>query len=131
MSTVRNAFLWASLLVVVLAAGSGLTWGADVDPAAQSVLTSLLSAVLNNDYDAFVSNGTPEFKAALAKQMFEGVSAQVAPRLKGGYSPQFLGDLRQQGLRVYLWKLTFTDGTDDVLAKLVLKEDKVAGFWLQ
>ena len=41
------------------------------------------------------------------------------------------GQLKQQGCQVHLWKLVFKDGGDDTLAKLVLKDGRVAGFWLQ
>ncbi|MEH2102821.1 MAG: hypothetical protein V7K76_24360 [Nostoc sp.] len=41
-----------------------------------------------------------------------------------------MGNLKQQGYQVYLWKLTFLDGGDDVLARLSLKDGKIGGFWL-
>jgi hypothetical protein len=63
--------------------------------------------------------------------MFEGVSTLLSPRMKKGYDTAYLGQLKQQGCQVYLWKLVFKDGGDDTLAKLVLKDGKVAGFWLQ
>jgi hypothetical protein len=95
------------------------------------MLDKLLKSVEENDYAAFVADGTDEFKAGLTKQMLEGVSAQIAPRMKKGYECSYLGQLRQQGCEVYLWKLTYKDGDDDTLAKLVIKDGKVAGFWLQ
>jgi hypothetical protein len=51
--------------------------------------------------------------------------------MKKGYECVRLGELTQQGCRVLLWKLAYKDGGDDTLAKLVLKDGKVAGFWLQ
>lgn len=30
-----------------------------------------------------------------------------------------------------LWKLVYKDAGDDTLAKFVLKDGKIAGFWLQ
>jgi hypothetical protein len=79
----------------------------------------------------YAVDGTPEVKAGLTKQMLEGVSAMMAPRMKKGYGVTYLGELKQQGCRVYLWKLTYKDGGDDTLARLTLKEGKVAGFLLQ
>jgi hypothetical protein len=84
-----------------------------------------------NDYASFVADGTAEVKALLTKQMMEGVSAQMAPRMKKGYDATFLGELKQQGCQVYLWKLAYKDDGDDTLAKLSLKDGKVAGFLLQ
>jgi len=109
--------------VVCLAAGA--------EDSARPVLDKLLKAVQANDYGSFVADGTAEVKAALTEQMLEGVSAQIAPRLKKGYGATYLGELKQSGCQVYLWKLTYKDGGDDTLAKLALKDGKVAGFLLQ
>jgi hypothetical protein len=78
-----------------------------------------------------VADGAAEFKAGLTPQMLEGVSAQLASRMSNGYKTTYMGQLAQQGMEVHLWKLVFTDGGDDVLAKLVIDGGKVAGFWLQ
>lgn len=101
------------------------------DDSCRPVLDKLLKAVEANDYDSFVADGTAEVKAALTKQMLEGVSTQLAPRMKKGYDATYLGELKQSGCKVYLWKLTYKDGGDDILARLSLKEGKVAGFLLQ
>ena len=114
-----------------------LLWSASVgiavnpDEQVRPVLNKLLKAVELNDYNSFVADGTDAVKAGLTKQMLEGVSNQLAPRLKKGYMCSYLGELKQQGCSVYLWKMVYKDGGDDTLAKLVLKDGKVAGFWLQ
>lgn len=97
----------------------------------RTVLDKLLKAVEANDYDSFVADGNDVFKAGITKPMLEGVSGQLATRLKKGYACSSLGELTQQGCRVLLWKLKYKDGGDDTLAKLALKDGKVAGFWLQ
>lgn len=114
---------WALSAAVCLAAGP--------EDSARPVLDKLLEAVVANDYDGFVADGTAEVKAAMTKQMLEGVSAQMAPRMKKGYDATYLGELKQSGCKVYLWKLAYKDGGDDILAKLSIKEGKVAGFLLQ
>ena len=114
---------WAMSTAVCLAGGA--------EQSARPVLDKLLKAVEANDYDGFVADGTAQVKAALTKQMLEGVSAQMAPRMKKGYDTTYLGELKQGGCRVYLWKLAYKDGQDDTLARLTLKDGKVAGFLLQ
>ena len=126
----------AKRLVMVAICGCWTLSGAvclagGAEDSARPVLDKLLKAVEANDYDGFVADGTAQVKAALTKQMLEGVSAQMAPRMKKGYDATYLGELKQSGCQVYLWKLTYKDGGDDTLAKLVLKDGKVAGFWLQ
>jgi hypothetical protein len=100
------------------------------EQSVQRTFTSLINAVEQNNYTQFISQGNDAFKEGITKQTFTQVSGQLAPRIKKGYSAVFLGNLNQQGYKVYLWKLTFFDGGDDVLARLSLKDGKIGGFWL-
>lgn len=102
-----------------------------IEPSCTPLLHKLLKAVEANDYESFVADGTDAFKIGITKQIFEGVSNQASPRLKKGCTCLFLGELKQQGCQVYLWKLVFKDGGDDGFAKLALKDGKVAGLLLQ
>ena len=117
--------------------GICLVWSTSVGMAAnpgeevRPVLDKLLKAVEMNDYDSFVADGTDAFKTGITKQIFDGVSNQASPRLKKGCTCLFLGELKQQGCQVYLWKLVFKDGGDDGFAKLAIKDGKVAGLLLQ
>jgi hypothetical protein len=115
---------------VCVALSAGHCLGAEPEVAA-TMVKKLLAAVKANDYDAFVAQGNATVKAGLTKQMLEGVSAQLASRMEKGYDSLYFGALKQQECEVYLWKLTYKDGGDDTLVKLVLKDGKVAGFWLQ
>ena len=98
------------------------------EKSVQTTFTSLMAAIEENNYGNFLSQGNVAFKQGITKQMFTQVSGQLAPRMKKGYSAVFLGELKQQGYQVYLWKLTFKDGGDDFLARLSLKDGKVGGF---
>jgi hypothetical protein len=99
--------------------------------AADTILTKILNAVENNDYNSFIADGDNQFKTSITKQMFDGVNAMIAPRMKKGYEVFQFGILNQQGCQVYLRKLVFKDGRDDMLVKLALRNGKVAGFWFQ
>ena len=101
------------------------------DEPGRENLDKLLRGIEENDYSTFIADGTPLFKKSLTKAAFQSVSNQVAPRLKKGYTTSYLEELKQQGCRVLLYKLSYSDGGDDTLAKLVLQDGKVAGFWLQ
>src|SRR5881628_3835166 len=79
----------------------------------RATLDKLLKAVEANDYDGFVAEGTDAFKAGITKPMLEGVSSQLAPRMKKGYEYVRLGELTQRGCRVLLWKLAYKDAGDD------------------
>jgi hypothetical protein len=91
-------------------------------------LDTLLLALEANDYDRFVANLTAGFQATLTKQKIEGISNQLAPRMKKGYDVIALGQLKERGFTVYLWKLVYRDDGDDTLVRLVLWDGKVTGF---
>ena len=127
-----RALASSCLLVAVCCsclAATGYT--AEAPAQATAMADKLLAAIQHDDYDSFVGDGTPAVKSVMTKQMLQGVSAQFAPRMAGGYEKIYLGELNQQGCQVYLWKLSYKGGGDDTLVKLVLKDGKVAGFWLQ
>jgi hypothetical protein len=100
-------------------------------PSSERTLDMLLTAIATNNYDALVANAAPALKTRITKETFAQVTTQLSPRLRKGYKPQYLGSLKQQGVDVFLWKITFQDGGDDLLARLVIQEGKVAGFWFQ
>lgn len=131
MKGIAKALLMVAALACVASVSVVRAGPAEGKTPARAMLENILAAVEANDYDAFLKDATAEVKAGLTPKMLEGVNAQMAPHMKKGYEVTYLGSLRQQGSEVELWKLTFEDGSDDVLAKLVVKDGKAAGFWLQ
>jgi hypothetical protein len=100
-------------------------------PSTERTVNTLLTDIATNNYDALVANAAPALKSRITRETFKQVSTQLSPRLKKGYKLQYLGSLKQQGVEVLLWKITYQDGGDDMLSRLVIQEDKVAGFWFQ
>lgn len=96
----------------------------------QPVVQRLLNAMAQNDYKGFIDQGTPEF-GALGEPEFAKVANALSPRLKQGYDVTYLGSLRQQGLDISVWKISFADKGDDLLATLNVREGKVGGFFLR
>jgi len=113
-----------------------LAWIPNLNAATEGTSTegtvnTLLAAIATNNFEALVANAAPALKTRITKETFTQVSTQLSPRLKSGYKLQYLGSLKQQGVEVFLWKITYQDGGDDMLARLVIQENKVAGFWFQ
>lgn len=105
---------------------------ADNEPAeARHLLSSLLSAVAEEDYPQFRALGTEDFRAGIPEAEFNRVTDAMAERVEQGYEADYLTHLNQQGYRVEIWKISFADGGDDTLARLVVFEGKAAGFLLQ
>jgi hypothetical protein len=104
---------------------------AEAPPAVETIMKSMLSAIVANSLTDFVSSGDEAFQAGMTKEMLSSINQSLASRLKQGYTTTFLTPLRQQGFDVYVWKLVFKDGNDDVLVFMALKDKKVGGFWLR
>lgn len=98
---------------------------------ANGAFETLMSAIQNNDYDRFASVLDDDFKAVLTPALFGQIVAQLGLRQQKGYRAVYLGTLQQSGYAVRLWKLSFADGGDDLLAKLSFKNGKIGGFFLQ
>jgi len=94
-------------------------------------LNNLFTAIEANNYDQFISEADTLFKDKFTKQMLSGLNELFSPKIKKGYDTEYLGALRQQGCNVYLWKLVFKGHSDNILVRLVIKDNKVAGFFLQ
>jgi hypothetical protein len=123
--------LLAGGLLAAEAAGAAPGTPVAEAPVAEVSLKRMLSALQSGSYDDFLWDAEPPFREALKRTTFDAVAAQVSPRLKGGYTLSYLGTLNQVGYAVSLWKITFKDGGDDVLAKVSTKDGRVGGFFLQ
>lgn len=97
----------------------------------EATLKKMLEAVKTKSYEDFLTEADDTVKAKLTKQMFEGVSGQVGPRLKQGYKTTYLSKLRKGEITVHLWKLEFSDGKDEALVTMAVKDGKVAGIFIQ
>lgn len=90
-------------------------------------LQVILDAIASGNYELFTTVGDSGYKAGITKQMFEGVSEQLAPYMEKGYSLTYFGDLKQGDYQIYLWKLSFVEGEDEFVVRMTLNGDKVAG----
>ncbi|CAN5399715.1 hypothetical protein BH09VER1_BH09VER1_08920 [soil metagenome] len=99
--------------------------------AGNAIFQQLIKAQMAKDYEAFVADGTLELKAALSKTQFEAASDLMSKRCAVGYDLTPLGELKQKGYEIYLYRLRFKDGSDDMLGTLTLKDGKVAGIYFK
>ena len=98
---------------------------------AEKVFKSLIAAQTAGDYDAFIADANDAVRAALTKTQFEAASNFLNKRTSGGYETMLLGELNQHGYQVFLFRLRFKDGGDDILGTLSLKDDKVGGIFFK
>ncbi len=117
--------------LVAILAGSAQAQPAKPDPAVQKTFEKLLTAIEANDREAFVADATDAVEQSITPQVMESLNQQVGHRLKQGYQATYLCVLKQHGYECHLWKLSFKDEGDDLVVRLVLEDNKVAGFFLQ
>jgi hypothetical protein len=117
------------LAVAMLLGSSVATFAVDAPKADVALIAKLVAAIVTSDYEAYVSVGDSDFRR-LEKEEWEVGASRLGPKLKAGHEISYLGELKQGGFRVILWKIRFKDGSDDALATLLVKEGKVGGFFL-
>ena len=127
-----NAKLTWQCAVTIAALLGAATFASAAEPAKQDAAftAKLLNSLEHSDFNSFVVDGSREFQA-MTKDQFDAACAQLAPKLKVQHTVTFLGELKQHGYRVTLWKLSFADGSDDALVTLSVKDGKVGGFWIK
>lgn len=97
----------------------------------EAVLRVMLSGVEQGDLGKFTYKAEPELKARVTKEVMIRLSGSLGPKLKQGYTMTPLGQLNQQGLITYLYKIEFKSGADDVLIRLAIRGSNVAGIFFE
>lgn len=87
----------------------------------------MLTATAADNFEQFISVGAESFKNGLQPEVFHRVSRSLAPRMQKGFTPTFLGELRQKSYVTSLWRLRFDDGGDDLLFRMGIADGKVVG----
>ena len=123
----KSRMLYAVLL---LALAPHFAWAQAPEPI-ETIMKKMLAATEASSLPDFVAAGEAAFQSGMTKPMLDSISRQLGPRLRQGYTESFLSTLNQQGYTVYLWKLEFKDGKDDVLVTMAVRDGKVGGFWLR
>jgi hypothetical protein len=124
----KRSILQITLLIAIISLCSFTVRAAD-NAQAEKIFKSLLAAQTTKDYNAFVADADDNLKAALTKTQFDAASNFMIKRTSGGYALTFLGELNQRGYQVFLYRLRFKDGGDDILGTMSLKDDKVGGIY--
>lgn len=118
-------------LLLILATAFASRVHAQDESAARDLFNKMLAAQDTKDYDAFVSHGDTQMRAALSRTQFEASSDVLKANQAGGTREiTYLGELNQKGYEVYLFRVRFKTG--DMLASMTLnKQGEVAGIWFK
>jgi hypothetical protein len=122
-----------AVLLVAVALGSAASSlkAADADPSLQKKFDNLINAIKAKDRDAFLASSTDAVNKGTTQQVMDRLHGLIGARLAKGFESTYLCRLKQQGHEVHLWKVSFKDEGDDVVIRIVLKDGKLAGFFLQ
>lgn len=96
----------------------------------QAFFDQLITAIMQNDYDAFTANATGSLKQ-MTQDQFSAAVQQLSPRLNSGYQAAYLGAIKKGIGHVALWKLTFTGVADEALATMFVKDGKISAFTIK
>lgn len=103
----------------------------EADKNVEQIFKSKMMSLVENNYKAYVENSTADF-SKITPQHFEKANVKWGSRLKKGYEATYLNVLKQDGYSVYLWKVSFKDGLDDSLVRVVMDHNgRIAGLWFQ
>jgi hypothetical protein len=124
---VRSLAFAAAMLV----GGPPILSAAEPSKEDAALAARLITAIEKSDYETFVADADAPVKKALKREQFASTAGHYAAQFKAGYDVSYLGDLKQFGCQVTLWKISFKDHSDDALVTLSLKGGLVAGFWIK
>lgn len=127
----QNICLRALAVFAVITFSGVCAMAADAPPGKQAICDKLLFETQQDDRDAFLASASPELKAAITQQVFDHVSNLLAPHLEKGFSTTYLDSLKKGHDVVYLWKVTFKDGYEDMLFRVTMNGNQVTGCFIQ
>ena len=115
------------MATAMFAAGLVSLSAANAPQGYEAMSSNLVSALEAGSYEQFISGGDASFKR-LPKSQVDGISGQLAPRLKAGYTLSYLGEIKRQDAQLTLWKIAFQSGGDELFMTMGVKDGKVTSF---
>jgi len=125
----RKSLRTALVAIAMFTAGLVSLSAANVPQGYEALSSKLVTALETGTFDQFIADGDASWRK-LQKSQFDGISGQLAPRLKTGYKLAYLGELTLRGGQMTLWKITFTSGGDELFVTMGVKDGKVTSFGL-
>ena len=112
--------------------GGCLTISAGESPGeAKNIYSVLIQGILDGDASVFQDVGTEEFRKKMTPELFQAAQAEIGNRLRQGFQSVYLGKIVKSGREIYLWKITVSQNSEELLATLILNQNKVDGFYFQ
>lgn len=107
----------------------------EIKTIADPILDNILDGFKYDDYLIYSRDFDPTLKVVGSRTKFFKVSRYIQTRLGNYLHRDYMGYLNKGDVIIVLWKGKFDKTKNDVLIKLVLKNERkrynVAGLWLQ
>lgn len=101
---------------------------ADKETGVDKTLKGILEAIEKGSVEDFSKEGDEAFKKAATQEIVDQAKSVYGERLKNGFQMIHLAELKQQGKKLHVWKLTLKDEGDDLLVRVTFSNGKVVGF---
>lgn len=112
-------------------AGPLATFAGESPGEAKNIYGVLIQGILDGDASVFQDVGTEEFRKKMTPELFQAAQAEIGNRLRQGFQSVYLGKIVKSGREIYLWKITVSQNSEELLATLILNQNKVDGFYFQ
>ncbi len=127
-SLIRLPSLLTFLLVAALMQFAAL--GASQESGVDKTLKAMLEAIQKGSVEDFAKEGDDTFKKQATQAVVDQAKKAHGGHLDKGYQATYLTELKQQGMKVHCWKITFKDNGDDLLIRITFSHGKVVGFFV-
>ena len=94
----------------------------------QLIFDRIVGAIGANDRAEFLKDCTDDMRRAVTPELWHEIRL-VAPHVNAGYKQTHLRRSEEQGCEVNVWKLTFKDGSSDLMLRVVTRGGELAGLW--
>jgi len=90
-----------------------------------------MQGIVDSDRSVFEDVGTEQFRKQMTPELFQAAQIEIGDRLRQGFQSVYLGKVAKNGREIFLWKIIILQSPDELLATLILENNKVVGFFFQ
>ena len=119
------------VLVMMLLSASCLGRADESPGEAKNIYGVLMQGIQDGDVSVFQELGSEAFRKQMTPEFFQASQVKIGMRLREGYSSSYLGKISKNHQEIFLWKIITQKNQEQLLATLVLQDNKVEAFYFQ
>ncbi|MEO6846999.1 MAG: hypothetical protein ABI443_05975 [Chthoniobacterales bacterium] len=122
-----SLFAWILIASVIVGMASPSTQNSG---NTETKCKNLLDSINDDNFPQFVAGGNIDFMK-MEKSAFDTLVTQFGPQLSGGYHLKYLASKPENTKMAYYWQVIPNHKGKPLTATLVLRDNKIVGFWIQ